>query len=224
MALAGGITNRNYRLRWGGRDCVLRMPGKDTALLGIDRARGVGGDPRGGGGRHRPARARVRAGPRLPRHGVRRGPPGRAAGAARRASRSSPRRCARSTPAGRCPRAFDAFAVVEQYRAHRRARAAPTPPPGFGELADGARAIRAALTGPEHAPVPCHNDLLTREPARRRPAAADPRLGVRGHGRPLLRPRQPRGQQRLHRGRRRGAARRLLARRLHAAGGSPRCG
>src|SRR6187551_155422 len=36
--LAGGITNRNYRLQWGGRDCVLRLPGKDTALLGIDRA------------------------------------------------------------------------------------------------------------------------------------------------------------------------------------------
>lgn len=35
--LAGGITNRNYRLRWGGRDCVLRLPGKETALLGIDR-------------------------------------------------------------------------------------------------------------------------------------------------------------------------------------------
>src|SRR4051794_41641925 len=36
--LEGGITNRNYRLRWGGRDCVLRLPGKDTRLLGIDRA------------------------------------------------------------------------------------------------------------------------------------------------------------------------------------------
>src|SRR4051794_11250620 len=35
--LEGGITNRNYRLRWGGRDCVLRLPGKDTRLLGIDR-------------------------------------------------------------------------------------------------------------------------------------------------------------------------------------------
>src|SRR5215212_7311419 len=35
--LGGGITNRNYRLRWGGRDCVLRLPGKDTELLGIDR-------------------------------------------------------------------------------------------------------------------------------------------------------------------------------------------
>ncbi len=37
VALEGGITNRNYRVRFGGRDCVLRLPGRDTALLGIDR-------------------------------------------------------------------------------------------------------------------------------------------------------------------------------------------
>jgi thiamine kinase-like enzyme len=35
--LEGGITNRNYRLTLGGGDCVLRLAGKDTALLGIDR-------------------------------------------------------------------------------------------------------------------------------------------------------------------------------------------
>jgi thiamine kinase-like enzyme len=36
--LDGGITNRNFRVRFGDRDCVLRLPGKDTQLLGIDRA------------------------------------------------------------------------------------------------------------------------------------------------------------------------------------------
>ena len=36
--LDGGITNRNYRVRFGDRDCVLRLPGRDTGLLGIDRA------------------------------------------------------------------------------------------------------------------------------------------------------------------------------------------
>ena len=35
--LEGGITNRNYRVRFGDRDCVVRVPGKDTSLLGIDR-------------------------------------------------------------------------------------------------------------------------------------------------------------------------------------------
>jgi thiamine kinase-like enzyme len=37
VPLDGGITNRNYRVRFGARDCVLRLPGKDTALLGINR-------------------------------------------------------------------------------------------------------------------------------------------------------------------------------------------
>jgi thiamine kinase-like enzyme len=36
--LAGGITNRNYRVGLGGKDYVVRLPGKDTALLGISRA------------------------------------------------------------------------------------------------------------------------------------------------------------------------------------------
>jgi thiamine kinase-like enzyme len=35
--LDGGITNRNFRIRFGDRECVLRLPGKDTGLLGIDR-------------------------------------------------------------------------------------------------------------------------------------------------------------------------------------------
>lgn len=36
--LEGGITNRNYKARFGGRDYVVRLPGKDTELLGISRA------------------------------------------------------------------------------------------------------------------------------------------------------------------------------------------
>jgi thiamine kinase-like enzyme len=37
VPLEGGITNRNYRVRFGATDYVLRLPGKDTSLLGIDR-------------------------------------------------------------------------------------------------------------------------------------------------------------------------------------------
>ncbi len=36
--LAGGITNHNYKVALGGVDYVIRRPGKDTELLGIDRA------------------------------------------------------------------------------------------------------------------------------------------------------------------------------------------
>jgi thiamine kinase-like enzyme len=35
--LEGGITNRNFRVHFGGDDYVVRLPGKDTNLLGIDR-------------------------------------------------------------------------------------------------------------------------------------------------------------------------------------------
>jgi thiamine kinase-like enzyme len=35
--LKDGITNRNYRVRFGGTDHVVRMCGAETALLGIDR-------------------------------------------------------------------------------------------------------------------------------------------------------------------------------------------
>src|SRR5215213_7260855 len=37
VPLDGGITNRNFRVALRGEDCVVRLPGKDTGLLGIDR-------------------------------------------------------------------------------------------------------------------------------------------------------------------------------------------
>ncbi len=37
VPLEGGITNRNFLVRFGDRDCVLRLTGRNTALLGIDR-------------------------------------------------------------------------------------------------------------------------------------------------------------------------------------------
>jgi thiamine kinase-like enzyme len=37
VPLQGGITNRNFLVRFGERACVLRLTGRDTELLGIDR-------------------------------------------------------------------------------------------------------------------------------------------------------------------------------------------
>ena len=37
VPLSGGITNHNFRVTLGGDDYVLRVHGKDTELLGIDR-------------------------------------------------------------------------------------------------------------------------------------------------------------------------------------------
>src|SRR5713226_6861133 len=39
MPLVGGITNQNYRVDVGGETFVLRIGGKGTHLLGIDRGR-----------------------------------------------------------------------------------------------------------------------------------------------------------------------------------------
>ena len=36
--LGGGITNRNFKVEADGQSFVLRVGGKDTELLGIDRA------------------------------------------------------------------------------------------------------------------------------------------------------------------------------------------
>ena len=36
--LGGGITNRNFKVDADGREFVLRIGGKDTELLGIDRS------------------------------------------------------------------------------------------------------------------------------------------------------------------------------------------
>ena len=38
QALEGGITNRNFRVTLGAAEYVVRRPGKDTTLLGIDRS------------------------------------------------------------------------------------------------------------------------------------------------------------------------------------------
>ena len=56
---------------------------------------------------------------------------------------------------------------------------------------------------------PCHNDLLAAN-FLATVIASSPRLGVRGHERPLLRPREPRDEQRARRRRGGGAARGLL--------------
>jgi thiamine kinase-like enzyme len=159
--LDGGITNRNFRLLVGGDDVVVRLPGKDTELLGIDReaeraataaaaAAGVGPDvvafltepaclvTRFITGR--PLTAEELRAPELL---------GQAAAALRAFHAGPPLRTT-----------FDAFAIVDAYHATAQARGARVPE-AYPELLAGAAAIRAALRGPEHAPVPCHNDLLT---------------------------------------------------------------
>ena len=160
--LDGGITNRNFRLRAGGADLVVRLPGKDTELLGIDRAA------------ERDATAAAAAagvGPEVvlfstePPCLVTRFIAGRPLAAEELRAPPLLGEVARALRAvhdgARLPARFDSFAIVDAYPATARAHGARGPA-AYGELIARAHAIRAALAGAsEHVPVPCHNDLLT---------------------------------------------------------------
>ncbi len=159
-ALGGGITNRNVRVIVGGHDVVVRLPGGDTGLLGIDRdaeceatraaaAAGVGPEvvafvedqaclvtafvP------GRPPRDGELTEPRMLR---------RVAGALRLFHDGPPLRAT-----------FSPFAVGAAYRAIALERGAVLPD-GLKAAERVAQEVRPLLQGPEHEPVPCHNDLL----------------------------------------------------------------
>jgi thiamine kinase-like enzyme len=160
-ALDGGLTNRNFRLRIGGDDVVVRLPGKDTELLGIDReaeraateaAAAVGVGPEVVAFLTVPPClvTRFLAGDPLTPEALRAPAVLAQVAAALRAFHAGPP----------LPSRFDAFAVVDAYRATAAAHHARVPE-RFPALMTGARAIQSALVGAEHVPVPCHNDLLT---------------------------------------------------------------
>jgi thiamine kinase-like enzyme len=159
--LEGGITNRNFRLRIGDRDVVVRLPGKDTELLGFDRAAERDATE---------AAARAGVGPdvvaflTVPPCLVTRFIPGRPLTADELREPPLLEQTAAALRAfhggAPLPSRFDAFAIVDAYHATAAARGTRIPLV-YGDLIAGAHSIRAVLTGPEHAPVPCHNDLLT---------------------------------------------------------------
>ena len=153
VPLGGGQTNSIYRVRFAGRESVVRLPGKDTALLGIDReteraaslaaaAIGVGPEVLAArpylvtefiGGRPVPAdelRARV---PEV----------------------AAMLRAIHAGPA--LPTEFSPFELTARYERTARGRGG-TIPASYPELRAAADAIESVMGGPR---VPCHNDLLT---------------------------------------------------------------
>jgi thiamine kinase-like enzyme len=155
VPLLGGITNRNFRLRWAGRECVLRLPGKDTALLGIDRVA------------ERDATAAAPAGPNVVAFDEELGClvtefiDGRPVAAEELrgpllAEVAATLRAIHAGPALR--HTFSPWERVDAYRLTARRHGMPLPV-GFQEVDLAADQIAEAL-GPRPS-VPCHNDLLT---------------------------------------------------------------
>jgi thiamine kinase-like enzyme len=155
--LDGGITNRNFRVRFGGEDLVLRLCDAGASVLGIDRITEEIASRRAAAEKIAPpVVAFLSDVPAL----VTRWLPG--GGLTPEEVRSPPvmgqvaRLLARLHACPALPTSFDVFRLVERQR-----ELAAALPDGYDDVMALAGRIEAALTGPEHEHVPCHNDLLT---------------------------------------------------------------
>jgi thiamine kinase-like enzyme len=157
-ALSGGITNRNYRVDVDGASYVLRVGGKDTDLLGIDRVTEHEASLRA---------AEIGVGPEViaffESEGwlVTRFIVGRSVPPEEIRTPNGIRRVAAALRkihgAAKIPGWFDAHAVVETYR-DEAVRRGVSIPAEFGDAQIVSEQIRGAR-GPQPE-VPCHNDLL----------------------------------------------------------------
>jgi thiamine kinase-like enzyme len=162
VQLDGGITNRNFRVTFGGTDYVLRLPGKRTDLLGIDRdteclatktAAKLGFAPR--------VVTLLDDPPCLVTLFV-------AGEPANAADMRDPEAIATVAADLRAlhesgvelPTAFDPFRLAGEYAGIARERGTE-PPDGYDEALERAQAIADAVRDqPGHESVPAHNDLL----------------------------------------------------------------
>jgi thiamine kinase-like enzyme len=164
--LEGGITNRNYVARFAGAGYVIRLPGKDTGLLEIDREAERAANE---------AAARAGVGPEVAAmltdppclvtrfvEGEEMTPAGLREPAALAEVAGLVRALHRSGE--RVENTFSGLRIVESYAETARGRGAEVPATYERAHATAAR-IEAALAGAEaggagHELVLCHNDLL----------------------------------------------------------------
>lgn len=163
VQLDGGITNRNFRVNFGGTDYVVRLPGKRTQLLGIDRsaeciankaAAELGIAPRVATMLEQPS-CLVTAfvtGREMTLDEIRTPEAiAEVAGDLRKLHDSGTE----------LPTGFDSFRLVEEYAETGRANGSE-PPEGYDDALKAAQRIEKAVSGQDdHQPVPAHNDLLT---------------------------------------------------------------
>jgi thiamine kinase-like enzyme len=159
--LDGGITNRNFRARFGGSDYVIRVPGKDTSLLEIDRSAERTANECAARAGIAPAVAAMLSDPQcivtefvegegMEPEDLRQPETLGDVAAVLRAYHG----CTEELPSR-----FDSFRIVETYAETAVARGANLPE-AYEEAHGRAGEIESALSDAEHAPVPCHNDLL----------------------------------------------------------------
>ena len=162
VPLTGGITNRNYKVRFAGSDVVVRLPGKDTDLLGIDRAaEKAAGELAARAGVGPAVVALFEDPPCLITEFVV-GEPMQAEELREAGALAEAAAAMRALHAcdERLPVAFSSFRIVETYAARMADRGAEVPS-SYEWATAAAHRIEATLVGPEHEPVPCHNDLLS---------------------------------------------------------------
>jgi thiamine kinase-like enzyme len=163
VQLEGGITNRNFRVNFGGTDYVVRLPGKRTQLLGINREAECIANK---------AAAELGIAPRVaalldePSALVSVFIDGREMTADELREPDALAEVARDLRLlhdsdTELPNRFDPFRLVEQY-AETGSEHDSNPPADYDDALDAARKIEQAVRDrPEHEPVPAHNDLLT---------------------------------------------------------------
>ncbi len=162
VQLEGGITNRNFRVNFGGTDYVVRLPGKRTALLGIDREAECIANKAAADLGIAPKVAALLTEPSALVTAFVSGREMRADELREPETIAEVAHDLRSLhdSGTELPTGFDSFRLVEQYAETGRANGSE-PPAGYDEALDAAHKIeRAVRDQPGHEPVPAHNDLL----------------------------------------------------------------
>jgi thiamine kinase-like enzyme len=163
VQLEGGITNRNFRVNFGGMDYVVRLPGKRTEILGIDRTAECIANKTAAGLGIAPGVAAMFEEPSCL---VTMFVPGREMSADELREPEMLAEIARDLrkfhdSGTELPTRFDSFRLVEEYAESGREHGSE-PPEGYDDALETAHRIEKAVDGqPTHELVPAHNDLLT---------------------------------------------------------------
>jgi thiamine kinase-like enzyme len=158
--LGGGITNHNFRARFGGRDVVVRLPGNDTELLGSDRSGEREANGLAAAAGVAPEVLAALEDPVVLVTAFVEGPTMEAAALREpRALAEVAKSLRRVHDCGAIDARFDTFRLVEDYAAATRSRGGEVPAAYERARAAAARIETApALSG--GGPVLCHDDLL----------------------------------------------------------------